>query len=69
MGQLIILLIVGVSYTMGFISHNHRLREKYEDLQRSYNQLYSLDNKTIRDLEDDIYFLEKKINRLAPNNE
>lgn len=63
------MLIIGIAYTMGFISHNHRLRAKYEDLQRSYNQLYTLDNQTIRELEDDIHYLEKEIARRASDNE
>lgn len=61
MDYIILLFIAVVSYALGYISHNHTLTYDYQELQRSYNQLYALDNNTIDELNDYIHFLEKEI--------
>lgn len=65
MEYIILLIIVVISYAMGYVSHNHHLRYDYEELQRAYNQLYNLDNHTIHDLKEEIHLLEKELGRRA----
>lgn len=61
MDYIILFAIAGISYALGYISHNHTLTYDYEELRRSYEQLYALDNETIAQLQDKIHYLEKEI--------
>lgn len=68
MEYIILFFIAGISYALGYISHNHTLTHDYLELQKSYDQLYALDNETISQLQQTINRLEKEIANRGTND-